>query len=69
MEKIDEIMDNGVEILVCSKHQLEYCPYCCLDFSEMNDDRRNEFKIEMAIKKFDVNNEDTGTGYLKRELL
>eukprot|EP00034_Subulatomonas_tetraspora_P001282 GABW01001584.1.p1 GENE.GABW01001584.1~~GABW01001584.1.p1 ORF type:complete len:102 (-),score=8.09 GABW01001584.1:15-320(-) len=33
---------TGAQITVCADHGLEYCPRCCLDLRDMNEDAKNE---------------------------
>lgn len=40
---------NGVEQFLCSKHKLEFCDPCIVDFRDINKNLRDDAKIEQLI--------------------
>ncbi|TPX63605.1 hypothetical protein SpCBS45565_g06501 [Spizellomyces sp. 'palustris'] len=42
--------DEGASITVCAVHHNEWCPYCCLDFREFNNEARKEARMSKAVR-------------------
>ncbi|KND01310.1 uncharacterized protein SPPG_03120 [Spizellomyces punctatus DAOM BR117] len=42
--------DEGATITVCAAHQYECCPFCCLDFFDVNNEARNAVRMSKAVR-------------------
>ncbi|KAL2610286.1 hypothetical protein R1flu_028859 [Riccia fluitans] len=42
--------EEGATITVCAPHGREYCPSCCFDFAEMNNDARRKARLLRAAR-------------------